>query len=86
MKREQAKEHVVSTVQTYMNQYEVTVEEANKMLKVIIEEAWMDIIEECLEQKHPMALLETAVNVARIVDSCTSVKTHSPFHSASRTL
>ncbi|CAD6246602.1 unnamed protein product [Miscanthus lutarioriparius] len=66
--REQAKEHVVSTVQTYMNQYEVTVEEANKMLKVIIEEAWMDIVEECIEHKRPMALLEVAVNVARTMD------------------
>jgi len=68
LKREQAKEHVVSTVQTYMNQYEVTLEEANKMLKVIIEEAWMDIVEECIKHKRPMALLEVAVNVARTMD------------------
>jgi hypothetical protein len=51
-----------------MNQYEVTVEEANKMLKVIIEEAWMDIVEEYLEHKRPMALLEIAVSVARTMD------------------
>nr|UIB01640.1 (E) - beta-farnesene synthase [Cymbopogon martinii] len=66
--REQALEHVVSTVQTCMKQYEVSVEEANKKLKVVIEEAWMDIVEECLEQNRPMALLEIAVNVARTCD------------------
>jgi len=38
------------------------------MLKVIIEEAWMDIVEECIEHKRPMALLEVAVNVARTMD------------------
>nr|QBA83585.1 terpene synthase family protein [Chrysopogon zizanioides] len=66
--REQTSEHVGSTVQTCMKQYGVTVEEANEKLRVIIEEAWMDIVEECLEQKRPMALLETAVNVARTMD------------------
>ena len=86
LKQEQASDHVASTVQTCMKQYGVMIEEANEKLRVKIEEAWMDIVEECLEQKRPMALLETAVNVARIVDSCTSVKTHSPSHSASRTL
>ncbi|OEL27969.1 hypothetical protein BAE44_0011012 [Dichanthelium oligosanthes] len=51
-----------------MKQYGVTVEEANEKLRVIIEEAWMDIVEECLHQKRPMALLATAVNLARTMD------------------
>jgi hypothetical protein len=51
-----------------MKQYGVTIEEANEKLRVITEEAWMDIVEECHEQKRPMELLETAVNVARIAD------------------
>jgi hypothetical protein len=51
-----------------MKEYGVIVEEANEKLRIIIEEAWMDIVEDCLEQKCPMLLLETAVNVARIMD------------------
>ncbi|CAL5008603.1 unnamed protein product [Urochloa decumbens] len=66
--REQASEHVVSTVQACMKQYGVTVEEANEKLRVIIEEAWMDIIEEFLERKRPMILLEIAVDLARTMD------------------
>jgi hypothetical protein len=31
-----------------MKQYGVMIEEANKKLRVKIEEAWMDIVEECL--------------------------------------
>ena len=53
-KREQASEHVVSTVQTCMKQYGVTAEQANEKLRVVIEEAWMDIVEEYLNQKRPM--------------------------------
>lgn len=68
MKREQASEHVASTVQTCMKQYGVTVEKANEKLIIIIEESWMDIVEECLDRKHPMVLLETAVNLARTMD------------------
>jgi len=67
-KREQASEHVVSTVQTCMKQYGVTAEEASDVLRGVMEDAWMDIVEECLDQKHPMALLEKAVNVARTMD------------------
>ncbi|XP_062190962.1 (E)-beta-caryophyllene synthase-like [Phragmites australis] len=66
--REQASEHMVSTVQTCIKQYGVTVEEANEKLRVMIEEAWMDIVQECLDLKHPMALLEKAVNLARTMD------------------
>ncbi|CAL5004164.1 unnamed protein product [Urochloa decumbens] len=66
--REQASEHVASTVQTYMKQYGVTVEEANRKLRVIIEKAWMDIVQECLDQKHPMALLEKTVDIGRTMD------------------
>ncbi|GJN39710.1 hypothetical protein PR202_gb28845 [Eleusine coracana subsp. coracana] len=66
--REAATKHVASTVQACMKQYGGTVEEANDKLRVIIEEAWMDMVEECLDQKHPMVLLEKAVNIARTMD------------------
>ncbi|CAO2199976.1 unnamed protein product [Urochloa humidicola] len=68
LKREQASEHVASTVQTCMKQYGITVEEANKKLKVIIEKAWMDIVQECLDQKHPVELLEKTVDLGRTMD------------------
>lgn len=78
----------MSTVQARMRQYGVTVEEANKKLRAIIEEAWMDIIEECLDQKRPMMLLETAVNLARTMDFMykRELNTPTPSHLASRTL
>uniref|UniRef100_A0A804RH03 Uncharacterized protein n=1 Tax=Zea mays TaxID=4577 RepID=A0A804RH03_MAIZE len=67
--REQASlDHVASTVQTCMKQYEVTEEEANEKLRAINEMAWMDIVQDNLEQERPIALLDTAINVARIAD------------------
>lgn len=42
--------------------------DANEKLKVIIEEAWMDIVDECLHTKQPMALLEKATDLARTMD------------------
>ncbi|TVU42231.1 hypothetical protein EJB05_08624, partial [Eragrostis curvula] len=65
---EQGSNHVASTVQTCMKQYGVTIEEANEKLRTVIEEAWMDIVEECLNRKHPMLLLGKAVNLARTMD------------------
>ncbi|OEL18198.1 (E)-beta-farnesene synthase [Dichanthelium oligosanthes] len=56
--------HVVSTVQTCMKQG-VTAEQAYEKLRVTIEESWMDIIQEYLDQKRPMELLEKSVDVAR---------------------
>ncbi|KAL6659483.1 hypothetical protein ACP70R_003523 [Stipagrostis hirtigluma subsp. patula] len=66
--REQSSEHVASTVQTCMKQYGVTEEEANEKLRVVIEKAWMDIVQECLDQKHPMAILEKAADLGRTMD------------------
>ncbi|OEL30914.1 (E)-beta-farnesene synthase [Dichanthelium oligosanthes] len=66
--REQASDHVVSTVQTCMKEYGLTVAQANEKLGETVEEAWMDIVQECLDQKHPMAILEKAVNLARVMD------------------
>ncbi|WVZ86203.1 hypothetical protein U9M48_033025 [Paspalum notatum var. saurae] len=66
--REQTSDHVVSTVQTCMKEYGFTVAQANKKLGEIVEEAWMDMVQECLDQKHAMTLLERAVNLARTMD------------------
>ncbi|CAL5066362.1 unnamed protein product [Urochloa decumbens] len=67
--REQVSKHVVSTVQTCMKEYGITVDEANGKLRAVIDEAWMDIVKGCLDQIHPMELLEKAVNVARVMDN-----------------
>nr|CAB3482105.1 unnamed protein product [Digitaria exilis] len=66
--REQASDHMESTVQTCMKQYGVTVEEAIEKLNVIVEKAWMDMIQECLDQKYPMLLLEKVVSFAQSID------------------
>ncbi|CAO2035554.1 unnamed protein product [Urochloa humidicola] len=66
--REQTSDHVISTVQTCMKEYGFTVAQANKKLGEIVEEAWMDMVQECLDQKHSMAVLEKVVNLARTMD------------------
>ncbi|CAL5079305.1 unnamed protein product [Urochloa decumbens] len=67
--REQVSKHVASTVQTCMMEYGITVDEANGKLRALIDEAWMDIVKGCLDQAHPMELLEKVVNVARVMDN-----------------
>ncbi|CAN6197312.1 unnamed protein product [Urochloa humidicola] len=67
--REQVSKHVASTVQTCMKEYGVTVDQANEKLRALINEAWMDTIQGCLDQTHPMELLEKVVNVARVMDN-----------------
>ncbi|XP_048560268.1 (E)-beta-caryophyllene synthase-like [Triticum urartu] len=66
--REQISQHVTSTVQTCTKEHGITVAEANEKLKVIIEEAWMDIVRECLHKRQPMVLLEKATDLARTMD------------------
>ena len=59
---------MVSTVQACAKEHGVTIEEAIEKLRKLIEEAWMDIIEECLSQLQPIALLERVINLARTMD------------------
>uniref|UniRef100_A0A8I6XBK7 Terpene synthase metal-binding domain-containing protein n=1 Tax=Hordeum vulgare subsp. vulgare TaxID=112509 RepID=A0A8I6XBK7_HORVV len=66
--RVQITQHVVSTVQTSTKEHGITIGEANDKLKVIIEEAWMDIVHECLHKNQPMVLLEKATDLARTMD------------------
>uniref|UniRef100_A0ACD5UE79 Uncharacterized protein n=1 Tax=Avena sativa TaxID=4498 RepID=A0ACD5UE79_AVESA len=66
--REQGSEHVSSTVETCMKEHGITTEQAHVKLKAIIEEAWMDITMEYLEHKHPILLLEKAIDLARTMD------------------
>ncbi|RLN36423.1 (E)-beta-farnesene synthase-like [Panicum miliaceum] len=66
--REQVSKHVASTVQTCMKEYGITVDETNEKLQELIGEAWMEIVQGCLDKAQPMELLEKAVNVARVMD------------------
>ncbi|XP_044969184.1 (E)-beta-caryophyllene synthase-like [Hordeum vulgare subsp. vulgare] len=66
--REQKSEHVVSTVQTCTKEHRITVAEANAKLRVIIEEAWMDIVHERLHNNHQMVHKEKATDLARTMD------------------
>jgi (-)-germacrene D synthase len=59
---------MASTVQACAREHGVTTEEAIQKLRELIEEAWMDISEECLSQPQPAALLEGVVNLARTMD------------------
>jgi hypothetical protein len=59
---------MVSTVQTCAKEYGTTVEQAIEKLRELIDEAWMDITEECLRQPQPKALLERVANLARTMD------------------
>lgn len=67
-KREEASKNMVSTVQACAKEYGITIEQATEKLRELIEEAWMDITEECLRQQQPIVLLERAVNLARTMD------------------
>ncbi|RCV30350.1 hypothetical protein SETIT_6G087900v2 [Setaria italica] len=66
--REQASKHVVFTVQTCMKEYGFTAEQAKGKLGALIDEAWMNIVEGCLDGEHPMGLLERVVNLAQGMD------------------
>ena len=59
---------MVSTVQTCAKEYGTTIEQAIEKLRELIEEAWMDITEECMRQPQPKALLERVANLARTMD------------------
>jgi len=68
-KREQASlKHMVSTIQACVKEHGFTTEEAIEKLRELIEEAWMDISEDCLVQPRPTALLERMINLARTMD------------------
>ncbi|KAG2641123.1 (E)-beta-caryophyllene synthase-like isoform X4 [Panicum virgatum] len=66
--REQVSKHVASTVETCMKEYGMTVHQAYEKLRALIDEAWMDIVQGCLDQPYPMEILEKVVNIARTMD------------------
>ncbi|KAK2657891.1 hypothetical protein Ddye_010943 [Dipteronia dyeriana] len=66
---EHKRAHVVSGVECYMKQYEVSTEEANEKLMKVVENAWKDMNEECMKPTPiPLQLLIPIVNVARLTE------------------
>ncbi|EXC44901.1 (-)-germacrene D synthase [Morus notabilis] len=68
-KFEQERGEVASSVECYVKQYNVSEEEAYRVLGKQIFDAWKDINEECLEPRDmPMPLLLRVLNLARVMD------------------
>uniref|UniRef100_F6HN25 Valencene synthase n=1 Tax=Vitis vinifera TaxID=29760 RepID=F6HN25_VITVI len=68
-KFEQEREHVASAIECYMNQYGGSEEQAYNNFQKQIENAWMDINQECLKPTDvPMPILALILNLARAAD------------------
>ncbi|KAL5779111.1 hypothetical protein ACOSQ2_009848 [Xanthoceras sorbifolium] len=66
---EQKRGHVVSGVESYMNQYGVSRKEAIEKINIVIEMAWKDINEECLKPTAiSLQLLLTVINGVRAAE------------------
>jgi len=52
-----------------MKEYGMTVHQAYEKLRALIDEAWMDIVQGCLDQAYPWEHLEKVVNIARGMDN-----------------
>ncbi|XP_065048733.1 alpha-humulene synthase-like isoform X2 [Musa acuminata AAA Group] len=66
---EQTREHVASTVQCYMKEYGTDVHVACKKLRGLVDDAWKEINEECLNSTFSIALLERIINYSRISEN-----------------
>ncbi|KAL6316983.1 hypothetical protein AAG906_024522 [Vitis piasezkii] len=63
------REHVASAIECYMKQYGVSEEQAYSEFQKQIENAWMDINQECLKPTAvPMPLLARVLNLTRAAD------------------
>ncbi|PNY15989.1 (-)-germacrene D synthase-like protein [Trifolium pratense] len=68
-KFEQQRVHVASAVECCMKQYNISQEEAYKLINKDIEDYWMDINEECLKlDRIPRTVLDCILNVARVTE------------------
>ncbi|TXG67920.1 hypothetical protein EZV62_009195 [Acer yangbiense] len=63
------REHVVCSVECYMNDYGLSMEEITEKFNLIFENAWKDINQECLKPTPvSMEILLRIVNLARLVE------------------
>ncbi|KAK7405096.1 hypothetical protein VNO78_06292 [Psophocarpus tetragonolobus] len=66
---EQKRGHVVSSLDCYMKEYKISRQEAIEELAKLVESAWKDINEACLNPTQvPMPFLLRVVNLARMMD------------------
>jgi hypothetical protein len=69
LQREQREKHCVSTVQCYMKQHELTMDEACEQIKELTEDSWKFMIEQGLALKeYPIIVPRTVLEFARTVD------------------
>ncbi|CAM0912976.1 unnamed protein product [Alopecurus aequalis] len=69
-KREQAADHCASTVQCYMKEHGVTMNDACLQIKELIEDSWKDMVESSLAVKdQPMVVAQTILHFARTADN-----------------
>ncbi|URE22748.1 hypothetical protein MUK42_16005 [Musa troglodytarum] len=68
--REGKREHVVSTVHCCMKEYGTSIDDACKKLQEMVEDAWKDINQECLDPTTFLApLLQTPLYLTRIIEN-----------------
>ncbi|CBI31267.3 unnamed protein product, partial [Vitis vinifera] len=68
-KFEQKRGHVASGIECYMKQYGVSEEQVYSEFHKQVENAWLDINQECLKPTAvPMPLLTRVVNLSRVMD------------------
>ncbi|CAL9772092.1 unnamed protein product [Musa acuminata subsp. burmannicoides] len=68
--REGKREHVVSTVHCCMKEYGTSIDDACKKLQEMVEDAWKDINQECLNPTTFLApLLPTSLYFTRILEN-----------------
>ncbi|XP_020239096.1 probable terpene synthase 2 [Cajanus cajan] len=70
-KFEQRRDHVASSVECCMKQYDISYREAYNFIRKDVEEYWKVINEECLRSNDiPKSVLDCVVNYARISEVC----------------
>ncbi|KAJ9560673.1 hypothetical protein OSB04_005833 [Centaurea solstitialis] len=68
-KKEQEREHVASSVESYLKQFDVTEEHVYDVFNKKVEDAWKEMNRESLICKDvPMAAIMRVINLARVID------------------
>ncbi|GJV33722.1 sesquiterpene cyclase [Tanacetum coccineum] len=84
-KEEQERDHVVSSIECYINETGASEEDAIKFLSKQVEDAWKVINKECLRPTEiPMSLTIPPLNLARVSDIL--YKTHDAYNYAGEEL
>ncbi|KAF0929104.1 hypothetical protein E2562_015211 [Oryza meyeriana var. granulata] len=84
-RREQTGNHYASTIQCYMKEHGTTIQETCQKLKELIEDAWKDMVEHCINPsgEQPLIVPQIVVNFARTV---TNMYSHGDAFTSSHTI